>query len=129
MRLSPRLVLNSIILFSLALAGLAGAQDGSCGGAGVTWLLNVLKRIAGFLAGLLVVVSVIVIIIAAYNFLTSGGSEEKVTSAKQSIIRGHCRYYRGRRFLHSTHYSGYSWFWRSGLSSAVVSSGYVSAKY
>ncbi len=82
MKLSPRPVLTFLTLSSLIFANIASGQEGK----GAKFLEDILHRIANFLATILVVVSIIFIIIAAYNFLTSGGSEDKVASARNSIL-------------------------------------------
>jgi uncharacterized membrane protein YidH (DUF202 family) len=49
-------------------------------------VVGVIEKASVWLYNILIAGSVVMIIIAAFNFLGSGGSEEKVTKAKNQVI-------------------------------------------
>jgi cell division protein FtsW (lipid II flippase) len=49
-------------------------------------VVDLVSTLSVWLYNILIAASVVMIIIAAFNFLSSGGDQEKVTKAKQQII-------------------------------------------
>jgi cell division protein FtsW (lipid II flippase) len=49
-------------------------------------VVDLVNTLAVWLYNILIAASVVMIIIAAFNFLSSGGDQEKVTKARQQII-------------------------------------------
>ncbi len=49
-------------------------------------VVDLISKVSVWLYNILIAASVVMIIVAAFNFLGSGGDQEKVTKAKQQII-------------------------------------------
>jgi hypothetical protein len=65
----------------------SGAGSCSSNGESVTDKVNrILKRVVNFLSALIGVVAVIMIIFGGFRYITSGGSDTSVTSAKNTIL-------------------------------------------
>jgi hypothetical protein len=65
----------------------SGTGSCSSNGESVTDKLNrILKRIVNFLSAIIGVVAVIMIIFGGFRYITSGGSDNTVTSAKNTIL-------------------------------------------
>ena len=99
--------LSSILLFAVPLAAPAAVsadviQGGLCHGAqtldvtpgddtctpegGASGFSNLLKRIINIISVVVGVVAVIMIIIGGFRYITSAGSSERVTAAKNTIL-------------------------------------------
>ena len=102
------LSLSSVLLFSAPLAVPAAVsadtiQSGLCHGAqtldvtpnttevcteqgGASGFSDLLKRIINIISVIVGVIAVIMIIIGGFRYITSGGSSEKVTAAKNTLL-------------------------------------------
>jgi heme/copper-type cytochrome/quinol oxidase subunit 2 len=64
------------LISSAATSTIQDAQD----------VVDLITKIGNWMYGILLGLAVIFIIFAAYNFMTSGGSEEKVKEAKNQVL-------------------------------------------
>lgn len=49
-------------------------------------LISIINTIANWIFAILLALAVVMLLLAAFNWLTSGGSEEKVSSARRMLI-------------------------------------------
>jgi hypothetical protein len=61
-------------------------SDQDCGGAGSSSVNNLAKTVVNVLSLVVGIVAVVMIIISGFNFITSGGDSQKVSTAKNSLI-------------------------------------------
>lgn len=74
------LVISLLLIPLLSLAqGQGGPETGQA-------LVNLIERVANWLAALLFALAVIFILIAAFGYLTAGGDDEKIKTAKQKLV-------------------------------------------
>ena len=80
------LLLTSLLVLPVVAFGQIG--DDYVTGAPTTGVgvLNLIKTVANWFAAVLFVVAVIFIILAAFGYLTAGGEDEKIKSAKQKLV-------------------------------------------
>ena len=68
-------------------ANLQITSGGSCdNGAATLTLNNIIRRIINILSAVVGIVAVIMIIVGGFRYITSGGSDTSVTSAKNTIL-------------------------------------------
>jgi hypothetical protein len=53
---------------------------------GISGVLELIARFSGWFYGIIIFLAIIFILVAAFNFLTSGGDEEKVKKARSYLI-------------------------------------------
>ncbi|MBI2639470.1 MAG: hypothetical protein HYW90_01090 [Candidatus Sungbacteria bacterium] len=63
------------------------AQTGA-GPSSVSQLINLINQIATWFEAIVFILAIIMILVAAFQFLTAAGNEEKVATARKSLIWG-----------------------------------------
>lgn len=77
MKKFPYIIIPLIASFPLiSFAALTNAQD----------VINLIVRVGNWMYGAILALAVVFILLSAYNFMGSGGSEEKVTTAKNQLL-------------------------------------------
>lgn len=71
----------------MALPFIALAQSGA-GPSSVSQLINLINQIATWFEAIVFILAIIMILVAAFQFLTAAGNEEKVATARKSLIWG-----------------------------------------
>ena len=77
MKKFPYIIISFVAGFPLvSFAALTNAQD----------VINLIVRVGNWMYGAILALAVVFILLSAYNFMGSGGSEEKVTTAKNQLL-------------------------------------------
>jgi len=81
MKKFPYIIISFLVAFPLVSFGaststISTAQD----------VINLIVRVGNWMYGAILALAVVFILLSAYNFMGSGGSEEKVTTAKNQLL-------------------------------------------
>jgi len=79
-------LLASVILFSTKITLAANTTIEVPNPIGATSVIEIIERITNYLMWIAVVLAPMMIIIAAFTFLTAGGNERRVATAKKMLL-------------------------------------------
>lgn len=78
--------LSFLILFGFSLSVFAAVETLPTGTNSVTAIVTIIERLANWIFTILMAVAVIMLLLAAFNWLTSAGNEDKLSSARKMLI-------------------------------------------